>query len=168
MYARRFQMFMDKAPGLYGKIQVATVDVDSPVLPMNGTVDMALVIRGMHGWHRRKVAAAWLAQIHQALNPNGVLGIVQHRAKPDANPDESAERGYLPEKWVIEQVEAAGFKLSKKSEINKNEQDTTDHPEGVWTLPPTLRLGDTDKDKYLAIGESDRMTLRFVKVPKAN
>ena len=166
MYARRFQMFMDKAPELYGKIEVATVDTKNPVLEHDGTVDVALVIRGMHGWHRNRIVSAWLEQIHEALKPNGVLGIVQHRAKPSANPDESAEKGYLPEQWVIDQVTAAGFKLSKKSELNANPKDTTDHPEGVWALPPTLRLGDTDKDKYLAIGESDRMTLRFIKVAK--
>ena len=166
MYGRRFQLFTEKAPELYGKIQTVMVDAKKPELGLDGNVDMALVIRGMHGWKRNGVVEPWLAEIHQALKPGGVLGIVQHRAKPDADPVQSAERGYLPEPWVIEQVESAGFKLSKKSEINKNEKDTTDHPEGVWALPPTLRLGDKDRDKYLAIGESDRMTLRFVKAPK--
>jgi len=166
MYARRFQMFVDKAPELYEKIEIATVDTKAPKFDLQGTVDMVLVIRGMHGWHRNRMTSVWLSEIHEALKPKGVLGIVQHRAKPDANPDESAERGYLPEPWVIEQVEAAGFKLSRKSEINRNEKDSTDHPEGVWALPPTLRLGETDKEKYQAIGESDRMTLRFVKVEK--
>ena len=127
---------------------------------------MSLVIRGMHGWQRSGVVDAWLAEIHKALKPNGVLGIVQHRAKPDADPNESAKDGYLPEPWVIQQVEAAGFKLSKKSDINKNPKDTADHPDGVWSLPPSLRQGETDREKYLAIGESDRMTLRFVKVQK--
>ena len=79
----------------------------------------------------------------------------------------SAKNGYLPELWVIERVEAAGFKLAEKSEINANPKDTKDHPEGVWTLPPTYRLGDKDHDKYAAIGESDRMTLKFVKVTPA-
>ena len=74
------------------------------------------------------------------------------------------EKGYLPEKWVIEKIEAAGFKLAGKSEVNANKKDTKDHPEGVWTLPPTYRLGDKDRAKYAAIGESDRMTLKFVKV----
>ena len=78
----------------------------------------------------------------------------------------SSKQGYLPEKWLILQIEAAGFKLEAKSELNANPKDTKDHPEGVWTLPPTLRLGEVDKAKYLAIGESDRMTLRFVKVAK--
>lgn len=164
LYGRRFKHFMEKAPELYGKIQVVTVDTKQPELGLEGSVDMALVIRGMHGWTRSGTAEAWLKEIHQALKPNGVLGIVQHRAKPEADPAQSAEHGYLPEPWVIQQVEAAGFKLSKSSEINKNEKDTTDHPEGVWTLPPSLRLGDQDREKYVAIGESDRMTLRFVKV----
>jgi predicted methyltransferase len=106
----------------------------------------------------------WLKTIHAALKPNGVLGIEEHRAKPDANPDEASKKGYLPEKWVIERIEANGFKLAGKSEINANPKDTKDYPEGVWTLPPTYRLGETDKAKYAAIGESDRMTLKFTKV----
>jgi len=105
----------------------------------------------------------WLATIHASLKPNGILGIEQHRATADANAEESAKKGYLPEKWVIERVEAAGFKLAGKSEINANPKDTKDYPEGVWTLPPTFELGDKDREKYLAIGESDRMTLKFVK-----
>jgi predicted methyltransferase len=109
----------------------------------------------------------WLAEIQKALKPNGVLGIEQHRAKPDANPEESAKKGYLPEKWVIEKIEAAGFKLAGKSEINANAKDTKDYADGVWTLPPSYRLGDKDHGKYAAIGESDRMTLKFVKVAKA-
>src|SRR6185369_2984242 len=93
-------------------------------------------------------------------------GIEQHRAKPDADAEVSAKDGYLPEKYVIEKAKAAGFKLAGKSEVNANPKDTKDYPEGVWTLPPTLELGDKDKDKYMAIGESDRMTLKFTKVAK--
>ena len=92
-----------------------------------------------------------------------MLGIEQHRAPAGADPAASAKNGYVPEKWLIEQIEAAGFKLAGKSEINANPKDTKDYPEGVWTLPPTYRLGDKDRDKYAAIGESDRMTLKFVK-----
>jgi predicted methyltransferase len=109
----------------------------------------------------------WLAEIQKALKPNGVLGIEQHRAKADANPEESAKKGYLPEKWVIEKVEAAGFKLAGKSEVNANAKDTKDYEGGVWNLPPSYRLGDKDREKYAAIGESDRMTLKFTKVAKA-
>lgn len=163
MYGRRFQLFKDKAPELYGKIQTIVIDPKQPSLGLTGTVDMVIVMRGMHGWQQNGVVAAWLAQIHAALKPNGVLGVEQHRAAAGANPDESAKKGYLDEAWVIQQVEAAGFKLAKKSEINANPKDTKDHPEGVWSLPPTLRQGDADRAKYEAIGESDRMTLRFVK-----
>jgi len=108
---------------------------------------------------------AWLAEMHHALKPKGVLGIEQHRAPADANPTESAKKGYVPEKWLIEQVEAAGFKLAGKSEINANPKDTKDYEGGVWTLPPSLSKKDKDRDKYVAIGESDRMTLKFVKAP---
>ena len=114
--------------------------------------------------HNNKQLDTWLGELHRALRPKGVLAVEQHRAKPDASPDESSKKGYLPEKWVIEKVEGAGFKLAAKSELNANPKDTKDHPEGVWSLPPTLRQGDKDRDKYVAIGESDRMTLKFVKV----
>jgi predicted methyltransferase len=120
----------------------------------------------MHGMHNNGTLDAWLAELHRALRPKGVLGVVQHRARPDADPAVSSKQGYLPEKWLIERIQAAGFELTKKSEINANPKDTTDHPDGVWSLPPTLRGGDKDREKYLAIGESDRMTLRFRKLDK--
>jgi predicted methyltransferase/dienelactone hydrolase len=169
-YARRFQLFLDKAPELYGKVQVVrTDDPSKPDLGMDGDLDMALVIRGYHGLKSRGVTAAWLAEIHEALKPGGVLGIVQHRAAEGTDPKAAASKGRMPEKALIAEVEAAGFKLVAKSNVNANPKDTRDHPSGVWTLPPTLRLGEKDRDKYLAIGESDRMTLKFVKVagPKA-
>jgi len=109
------------------------------------------------------VASTYALVPHQ---PDGLLGIEQHRAAPGQNPTESSKRGYLPEAFVIEQVEAAGFKLAGKSELNANPKDTKDYPEGVWSLPPTLREGEKNRDKYLAIGESDRMTLKFVKVTR--
>jgi predicted methyltransferase len=129
-------------------------------------VDAVVVMRAMHNLHRDKLLPGFLAETFKALKPGGVLGVEQHRAKPDAKPDESAEKGYLPEDFVIKTVEAAGFKLEGKSEVNANPKDTKDYPEGVWTLPPTLELGDKDRAKYTAIGESDRMTLKFVKPKK--
>jgi predicted methyltransferase len=92
-----------------------------------------------------------------------VLGVVEHRARPGTSRDEMKKSGYVTEDHVIKVAEAAGFKLDARSEINANRADTKDHPEGVWTLPPTLRLGEKDREKYVGIGESDRMTLRFVK-----
>ena len=138
----------------------------NPKLPQEGTVDMVLLFRELHGMVQNGKMDAWLAEVQKALKPNGVLGVEQHRAKPDTVPEESAKKGYLPEKWVIEKIEAAGFKLAGKSEINANAKDTKDYADGVWTLPPSFRLGDKDKDKYAAIGESDRMTLKFTKVAK--
>ena len=167
-YAQRFKAFTENAPELYGKVDSLVVDSKAPKLGANadGTIDVVLIMRGLHGMKNGGTLGAWLTEIHRTLKPNGVLGIEEHRAKPDANVDESAKKGYVPEKWAIEQIEAAGFKLAGKSDINANVNDTKDHPEGVWTLPPTLRLKDKDREKYLTIGESDRMTLKFVKVKK--
>jgi len=99
----------------------------------------------------------------KVLRPGGTLGVVDHRAAPDQPPAEMKTSGYLPQDYVVALAEAAGFKLEATSEINANPKDTKDYKEGVWTLPPTLTLGEQDKAKYQAIGESDRMTLRFRK-----
>jgi predicted methyltransferase len=164
-FGQRFKALLDKAPELFGNVQTVVVDGKAPRLDMDGTIDLVLVMREIHGMVDGGTLDAWLGEIRKALKPNGVLGIEEHRAKGDADPAESAKRGYVPEKWLIDHVEAAGFKLAGKSEVNANPKDTKDYPEGVWTLPPTLRLGDKDREKYQAIGESDRMTLKFVKGP---
>ena len=166
-YGQVFKMFLDTSPELYGKIETVKIDGAAPKLAQEGTVDMVFLARELHGMVNRNKMDLWLAEFHKALKPGGVLGIEQHRAKAEANAEESSKNGYLPEKWVIEKVEAAGFKLAGKSEINANAKDTKDYPDGVWTLPPALRNGDKDREKYVAIGESDRMTLKFTKVAKA-
>lgn len=163
-YAQRFAAFLEKAPELYGKVETVVVDDKNPSLGHDGAVDMILVMRQLHGMQNAGTLDAWLTEYHKALKPGGVLGIEEHRAKADADPAASAKLGYMPEKYVIERATAAGFKLLGKSEINANPKDTKDYPEGVWTLPPTFRLKDKDHDKYAAIGESDRMTLKFVKL----
>lgn len=165
-YGQRFRDFLARSPEVYGKVETIVFNPKTPELGHEGAVDMVLMMRAMHGMVNAGSLDAWLAQAHKALKPKGILAIEQHRAKPDAKPEVSAKNGYLPEAWVISKVEAAGFSLAAKSEINANPKDTTDHPEGVWTLPPTFRLGEKDREKYAAIGESDRMTLRFVKVSK--
>lgn len=165
-YAERLKLLLDNAPELYGKVERLVVSGSQPELNVENRVDTALVIRGMHSWVTSKTTDAWLDQIHAALKKNGVLGIVQHRAPSGANPEETAPQGYLPEEWVIQAVEARGFKLQEKSEINQNPKDTKDYERGVWALPPSLALGEQDREKYEAIGESDRMTLRFVRVEK--
>jgi predicted methyltransferase len=163
-YATRLAGFLETAPELYGKVQTVVVAPKAPTLDLKDKVDAVLVMREVHGMINDGTLDAWLAAIHGALKPSGVLGIEEHRAKPGADPVQSAKKGYVPEAWLVEHVEAAGFKLAGKSEVNANPRDTKDYPAGVWTLPPTLRLGDQDRDKYLTIGESDRMTLKFVPV----
>jgi predicted methyltransferase len=165
-YGQRFKALLDNAPELFGKVQTVVVDSNAPRLEMDGSIDAALLMREVHGMVNGGTLDAWLAEIRKALKPGGLLGIEEHRAKADADPIESSKKGYVPEKWLIEHVEAAGFRLAGKSEVNANPKDTKDYPEGVWTLPPTLRLGDKDREKYVAIGESDRMTLKFVKAPE--
>lgn len=163
-YGQRFKAFLDRAPEVYGKVRPLVVDPKAPRLGLDGTVDMVLMMRAMHGIVNAGKLSAWLAEVHKALKPRGIFAIEQHRAAEGQKPEETAKKGYVPEKWAIEQIEAAGFKLVAKSEINANPKDTKDYPDGVWTLPPTYRLGDKDHERYAAIGESDRMTLKFVKV----
>jgi predicted methyltransferase len=161
---QRFKAFLDSSPEIYGKVKTIVVDNKAPALGLDKTADMVLLVREVHGFNNDKTLNAWLTQAWKALKPNGILGIVQHRAPVGSNPDVTSKNGYVPEKWVIEQVQAAGFRLAGKSEINANPKDTKDYANGVWALPPTYRGKDVDHAKFAAIGESDRMTLKFVKV----
>jgi predicted methyltransferase len=161
--AYRLQLLFETSPELYSKVEPVVVDQKNPKIPFDAKLDLVLVIRELHNLVKDGTADAWLAEFRQALKPHGVLGIVDHRALASADPVQSAKLGYLPEAWVIQKLESAGFKLAAKSEVNANPKDTKDYPDGVWTLPPTYRLGDKDREKYKAIGESDRFTLRFVK-----
>ncbi len=130
-----------------------------------GSADMVLTFRNLHNWGEEGVKQVF-ADAFKALKPGGVLGVVEHRMPASQQFAENSKSGYFPEKMAIDLAAAAGFKLAASSEINANPKDTADHPKGVWTLPPVLRMGDTDKAKYMAIGESDRMTLKFVKPVK--
>jgi predicted methyltransferase len=162
---QRFKAFLDKAPEVFGKVQTLVIDNKAPKLdPLSSNVDAVLLMREVHGMISSGTFDAWLTEIHKALKTGGVLGIEEHRAKPESDPLASSKLGYVPEKWLILHIEGAGFKLAGKSEINANPKDTKDYAEGVWALPPTLQLGGKDREKYLAIGESDRMTLKFIKV----
>jgi predicted methyltransferase len=135
----------------------------SPSLGEAGSVDMIVTFRNTHGWVNGGLAQDIFNEFAGVLKPGGVLGVVQHRADNDADPAETAKMGYVSEQAVKELAANAGLVFEDSSEINANPKDSKDHPKGVWTLPPGLRLGDEDKDKYVAIGESDRMTLRFRK-----
>ncbi len=149
------------APAQFDKAQVVAYDPKAPVFGPPASADRVLTFRNVHNWRSDGVAEAMFKGFFDVLKPGGVLGVVEHRAKADVPADD--ETGYVGEAQVIALAEAAGFRLEEKSEINANPKDTADHPNGVWTLPPTNRHDPEDDAKYQAIGESDRMTLRFVK-----
>jgi predicted methyltransferase len=167
----RFDALLRSPLELYDKVKVIRVVYEAPQLNLDGKVDMVLLMREIHMMKNWGTLDAWLREIHRALKPNGILGVEEHRAAPGANPEETVAKGYLPEAWVIEKIEAAGFTLVGKSEINANPKDTKDYPNGVWSLSPSFQAGPEytpadalDRAKYAAIGESDRMTLKFVRV----
>ncbi|MCR9166006.1 MAG: class I SAM-dependent methyltransferase [Nannocystaceae bacterium] len=162
--AKQTELFIRGSGNLYEDVELVVQPVPETKMGEPNTMDMVLVFRMMHNVHRFELWDAWMKAAHTALKPGGVLAIVQHRAADDANPDESAPKGYMPEPWLIEKVESYGFELEAKSDINANPKDTKDYDNGVWQLPPTLAGGDEGKDTAVAIGESDRSTLKFVKV----
>ncbi|MDY0885245.1 class I SAM-dependent methyltransferase [Dongia soli] len=150
-------------PALYDKVKVTEFAGDRHDIAPPGTADMVLTFRNLHNWIADGSAEANLNAFYRALKPGGILGIEDHRGRADQPQDPEAASGYVREDYAIALVEKAGFKFVAESEVNANPKDTKDYPAGVWTLPPTLRLKDKDRAKYLAIGESDRFTLKFVK-----
>ena len=150
-------------PDAYGTPQFVEIDPKAPVLGAPASADAVLTFRNAHNWVMAGTEADMFEAFYEVLKPGGVLGVVDHRARAGARPEEMKTSGYLPEEAVIAMAVRAGFRLEARSEINANPNDPADWPAGVWTLPPTLSQGDKDREKYLAIGESDRMTLRFVK-----
>jgi len=157
------QTFTDN-PAIYDQV---VTDVFSP--PSSGTlseaesIDVIVTFRNTHGWVNDGIAQDIFKEFARVLKPGGTLGVVQHRADDGTDPAVTAKTGYVSEQAVKELASNAGLVFSDSSEVNANPKDTKDYAKGVWTLPPSLRLGDEDKEKYLAIGESDRMTLRFKK-----
>jgi predicted methyltransferase len=125
-----------------------------------------VTFRNLHNWMGEGTAPEAFATIFKALKPGGVLGVVDHRGNPALPQDPKAKSGYVTQEYAIKLIEAQGFKLVGTAEINANPKDTRDYEQGVWTLPPTYRLGDKDRDKYTEIGESDRFTLKFEKPAK--
>ena len=164
---KRFEAKLADRPDLYGKtIKTSVLAPEYVDLAPPGSADMVLTFRNVHNWAKGGYADAMFKAFYDVLKPGGILGVVDHRAKPGTGFGVQARTGYLTEDYVIGAAQKAGFKLIASSEINANPKDTKDYAGGVWTLPPTLRLGDQDKEKYLAIGESDRMTLKFEKPAK--
>lgn len=148
---------------VYGSATLVEIDPAAPVLGEPGSADVVLTFRNVHNWVMAGNEAAMFKAFFDVLRPGGVLGVVEHRAAAGKTLEEVKTSGYLPEDYVVGLATAAGFVLEEKSEINANPADTKDHPNGVWTLAPSNNHEEADKAKYAAIGESDRMTLRFVK-----
>ncbi len=167
-YLGNFLTKLGEKPKIYQDVVITTLDFPYALnIAPAGTADMVLTFRNAHNWvnpgYGAHAAPLAFKVMFDALKPGGVLGVVDHRWPDASNEDPKAENGYVSEERIIKLAEAAGFELAARSDLNRNPKDNHDHPKGVWTLPPTLAMGDQDREKYLAIGESDRMTLKFVK-----
>ena len=163
---KKFRAKLAANPEVYGKVIVKNLLPPKSIPIMEDEIedlDMILTFRNVHNWIRNDIAVEMFKQLNSLLKPGGVLGLVAHRGTPEMTEKKHATTGYLADSVIISLAERSGFELVDTSEINANPKDTKDHPEGVWTLPPSYRLGDVDRAKYQAIGESDRMTLKFVK-----
>lgn len=166
-YRNSLGKYLQKLAGnadLYGDVIITQMQPPALVdVAPAGTADLVVGFRNVHSWMRGDTLQSVLRAAHASLKPGGKLGIVQHRAKPGTSIEDMKSSGYVTEEYVIGAAEKAGFKLEARSEVNANPKDTADHPNGVWSLPPSLSDRDGDNARYLAIGESDRMTLLFVK-----
>jgi predicted methyltransferase len=159
-----FRKKLASAPAIYGNVVVGTLHAGRFIgFDASERFDRVLTFRNIHNWIKDGQVDANLRAFYGALKHGGELGVEEHRARPGTTVQQMIDSGYMTEAYVIEHAQAAGFRLVARSEINTNPKDTTDHPHGVWSLPPTYEGGDVDRASYAAIGESDRMTLRFVK-----
>lgn len=150
-------------PQHYDQVLVTRFHADRHEIAAPASADFVLTFRNLHNWVERGETEGALRAFHRALRPGGILGVVDHRGRADLSQQAQAKSGYLREDFAIALIERGGFRLIGSSEINANPRDTKDHPEGVWTLPPALRLRERERERYLAIGESDRFTLKFAK-----
>jgi predicted methyltransferase len=150
-------------PATYGKVEVTRFNPTTRVAAPDASADFVLTFRNLHNWIDRDQIEGALEAFRKALKPGGVLGVSDHRGRTDMSQDAQMKSGYIRQDYAIALIEKAGFKLAGTSEAKANPKDTKDHPAGVWTLPPSYRLKDQDREKYAAIGESDRFLLKFVK-----
>lgn len=160
---QKIKSWMNLNPEVARSMMMATYNLpNANDISAENSADMVVTFRNVHNWISINSEIEAFKSFYKVLKPGGVLGVVEHRELSNKY-DPKAKSGYVRERDVIKMAEKAGFMLVAKSEINANPLDKKNHPQGVWTLPPALRLGEKDKAKYLAIGESDRMTLKFIK-----
>ncbi|MBU2978302.1 methyltransferase [Alteromonas sp. C1M14] len=168
-YKKSLANFKQKAMagGPYEGVTITTFHPQKALdIAPQGSADAVLTFRNIHNWYmggERDAVVSAFSSFYKALKPGGTLGVVEHQLPEGAADEDMKSSGYMKKSFVIDAAKAAGFELVADSAVNANPLDTADHPRGVWTLPPSLRLGEEDQDKYMAIGESNRMTLKFVK-----
>ncbi|MFZ4688414.1 MAG: class I SAM-dependent methyltransferase [Polymorphobacter sp.] len=160
---KAFKDRLTAKPELYGSTKVSVFAKGAMDIAPAASADAVLTFRNVHNWYMGDFAPEAFKAFFAALKPGGTLGVVEHRLPEDKPDSLMKSSGYMKVSYVRAMAEAAGFKYVGASEVNANPKDTKDYPKGVWTLPPNYAEGDKDKAKYAAIGESDRMTLKFVK-----
>jgi predicted methyltransferase len=161
--SRRYVERLQKSPEVYDRVVRAVMKPPAFSFGPDGSADLVVTFRNVHNWIPEGYEGAVFAAAFRVLKPGGVLGVVEHRGRPGMTRKQIEDTGYVPEEQITGLATTAGFRLVDRSEINANPKDTKDYPEGVWTLPPFYARKDVDRAKYAAIGESDRMTLKFVK-----
>jgi len=171
---RKYMEKLERRPAVYNHVVPTPLSIpERTTIAPPGSADMVLTFRNVHNWMKGDYAPAMFDTMARALRPGGVLGVVEHRAPPGTSVARMKQSGYVTEQHVIALARSAGLSLEARSEINANPRDDHQHPAGVWSLPPTLRhcrrvtdnMRKECRARYLAIGESDRMTLRFRKTP---
>ena len=146
------------------KIKMSVLSMPPIQLAEDNSVDMVVTFRNLHNWQKSGYLKEVFEVSYDALKPGGIFGVVEHRAPENFSINQMNKSGYVTESLAIDLAEKVGFVLEEKSEINANPLDSKDHPNGVWNLLPTLKLNNNQKkSEYIKIGESDRMTLRFIK-----
>lgn len=167
-YSRRslggYLQKLAKDDDVYGEVIVTTLTTDDAqaIAPVQ-TADMVLAFRNIHSWMRADTLAETLVSAFETLKPGGVFGVVQHRASDGRDVERMKATAYISEDYVIAAARSVGFELADRSEVNANPKDKGDYPDGVWELPPSLNTDDANRAARMAVGESDRMTLKFVK-----
>jgi predicted methyltransferase len=159
-----FDAMVAANPAAYDQVVSSDLAVpDRLAMVPPGSADLVLSFRSVHVWMARKYEDAMFKAAYDALKPGGVFGVTDHRAPEGWSREKQVGSGYVTESFVIAGAQKAGFRLAGTSELKANPRDTKDYPKGVWALPPALAYGDQDRAKYLAIGESDRMVIKFIK-----